>query len=63
MYGLLRQKFAPGSSLAARLQGTGDVILVEGNAWGDRFWGASGGYGENYLGRLLMIVRAEISTH
>jgi ribA/ribD-fused uncharacterized protein len=60
MYGLLRQKFKPGSDLAAQLRATGDVALVEGNTWGDRFWGVCDGTGLNTLGRLLMIVRAEL---
>lgn len=55
---LLAQKFASGSDLAARLLATGDSELVEGNAWGDRFWGVSGGTGQNWLGRLLMERRA-----
>ena len=56
----LRQKFAPGSELAAQLLATGDAELVEGNAWGDRFWGVSRGTGRNHLGRLLMRIRAEL---
>ena len=34
--------------------------LVEGNTWGDRFWGVCGGVGLNWLGRLLMQVRDEV---
>ena len=60
MGNLLRQKFAPGSELAGKLLATGDRPLVEGNTWGDRFWGVCGGVGENHLGKLLMQIRAEL---
>ncbi len=56
----LRQKFAPGSDLAGELLATGDAELVEGNNWGDRFWGVSRGTGQNHLGRLLMKIRADL---
>ena len=36
---------------------TGTSKLIEGNHWGDTFWGVSGGVGENQLGKLLMEVR------
>lgn len=36
---------------------TGDVLLVEGNTWGDTFWGVCDGVGWNHLGMLLMEVR------
>jgi ribA/ribD-fused uncharacterized protein len=39
------------------LLATGDAELIEGNTWGDRFWGVCGGTGENHLGRILMYVR------
>lgn len=51
---LLAEKFKVGTELAARLRATGDTELVEGNWWGDRFWGVCHGEGENWLGRLLM---------
>lgn len=60
MLGLLRQKFA-NQRLAAMLAATGDAELVEGNTWGDRFWGQVDGVGENHLGRLLMQVREELN--
>jgi len=43
--------------LKKRLLKTGDEELVEGNWWGDRFWGVCRGRGENWLGRLLMETR------
>lgn len=56
MEGLLRQKFSV-EPLRSTLLATGDAELIEGNQWGDTFWGVSGGVGENHLGRLLMEVR------
>jgi ribA/ribD-fused uncharacterized protein len=60
MTDLLRQKFAVDTALAALLLATGDRELVEGNTWGDHFWGVSRGIGENHLGRLLMARRDEL---
>ena len=42
-----------------KLISTGDALLVEGNAWGDAFWGfdLKRGFGQNMLGRLLMMLR------
>lgn len=43
------------------LLGTGDQWLVKGNTWGDTFWGQCPlGAGQNWLGFLLMAIRAEI---
>ncbi len=42
------------------LEATGDAALVEGNTWGDTFWGRCNGVGENNLGKLLMKIRAEL---
>lgn len=60
MLDLLRIKFAPGSELSSCLLGTGDQLLVEGNSWGDRYWGVCRGQGANRLGQLLMQVRSEL---
>ena len=46
--------------LRAKLLATGDEELVEGNHWGDTFWGVCDGVGQNYLGRILMFIRDEI---
>jgi len=40
-----------------KLEATAGAVLVEGNAWGDRFWGSVEGSGQNWLGRLLMEIR------
>ena len=60
MRAALAQKFAPGTDFAAKLLATGDVDLVEGNTWGDAFWGVCNGKGHNHLGRLLMERRAQL---
>ncbi len=39
---------------------TGDAELIEANTWNDSFWGTCKGEGQNWLGKLLMCVRAEI---
>ena len=59
MEDLLRQKFR-NPELAPKLLETGDEELVEGNTWGDTFWGVCKGKGENNLGKLLMKIRKEL---
>lgn len=59
MEDLLRQKFAE-PVLQAKLVGTGPHELVEGNTWGDTYWGVCNGKGENHLGKLLMKIRADL---
>ena len=65
MLDLLRQKFSD-PVLHQRLLATGDAPLIEGNTWGDCFWGCvleKGKWvGENTLGRLLMQVRGELKA-
>ena len=60
MRAFLCRKFAPGTDFAAQLLATGDAHLVEGNNWGDDFWGCCSGSGANHLGRLLMELRSEL---
>lgn len=62
MLACLRSKFDVGPLRQALLD-TGEAELVEGNTWGDRFWGVCRGEGENHLGRLLMQVRSEVRKH
>lgn len=59
MLDLQRQKYKQ-PDLRTKLLATGDAELIEGNTWGDRFWGVCKGEGLNWLGRLLMQVRDEI---
>lgn len=54
MRDLIQQKFALDSKLGEELLGTGSMTLVEGNHWGDTFWGVCDGVGQNHLGNLLM---------
>lgn len=56
---LLRLKFAL-PEMRRGLLATGDAELIEGNTWGDRYWGVVDGVGENWLGRSLMLVRSEL---
>lgn len=58
---LVRQKFHH-PELCDKLLATGDHELVEGNTWGDTFWGECRGVGENHLGRILMQVRTELRS-
>lgn len=60
MLSILRSKFRPGTKEASKLAETGDAELIEGNNWGDTFWGVYNGQGENWLGVLLMLVREEL---
>ena len=55
---LTSDQFDPGTELGEKLKATGDGQIVEGNTWGDTFWGVCGGRGQNWLGRLLMERRA-----
>lgn len=56
---LLRQKFEH-PDLREQLLLTGTEEIIEGNTWGDMFWGMYNGVGSNHLGRLLMEIREEI---
>jgi ribA/ribD-fused uncharacterized protein len=60
MEDLVRQKFQH-PELAALLLATGDQELVEGNTWGDTFWGVCFDVGCNHLGLILMKVRDELA--
>lgn len=60
MLNLNRQKFQFNNDLKAKLLATGDAELIEGNHWGDKYWGVCAGEGTNYLGRILMCVRGEL---
>ena len=55
---VLHKKFSF-SEMERKLLATGDALLIEGNTWGDSFWGfdLKRGFGHNMLGRLLMMLR------
>lgn len=63
---LVRQKFLD-PILREKLLTTKDEFLVEGNHWGDTFWGATwdeentSWVGKNHLGKIIMKLREEIS--
>lgn len=54
---VVSQKFLQHPHLIEMLLQTGDEELVEGNKWGDRFWGVCKGKGQNNLGKILMKIR------
>ncbi len=63
MHKILKIKFSD-PILKEKLNDTGIEELIEGNTWGDRYWGAvlkDGKWeGQNWLGRLLMQIRQQI---
>lgn len=59
MRDLVMQKFEQ-QPLKQLLLATENEELVEGNHWGDTFWGVCNGIGENRLGKILMGVRQMI---
>lgn len=61
MRALLDQKFRIGTFNAELLMNTLACEIVEGNHWGDIFWGVCEGEGENHLGKMLMGIRNELS--
>lgn len=66
MFKLLRLKFSPyntqNNHLWKKLMATEDAVLVEGNTWGDFYWGVCDGRGENKLGNMLMDIRASLRS-
>ncbi len=50
-------KFIMNDDLRKKLLATGETKLIEGNQWGDTYWGVCKGVGQNKLGRILMEVR------
>lgn len=60
MYEICLSKFNQNEDLRRKLLETGSAILIEGNTWGDIYWGVSGGRGQNKLGKILMRIREEI---
>lgn len=57
---ILEAKFSI-PELEEKLLSTGNIKLLEGNAWGDKFWGVdiNTGIGQNMLGTLLMQIRED----
>jgi hypothetical protein len=58
---ILENKFGD-YELRERLNSTKECELIEGNTWGDKFWGQCPlGTGRNELGKLLMSIRDDIT--
>lgn len=57
---IVTAKFKQNPEIKDMLLETLDAHLVEGNDWGDTYWGQVNGKGENKLGQILMYVRFEI---
>jgi len=55
---IVHAKFASGNDISGKLSRTGAAMLVEGNDWGDKFWGRvrerDRWVGLNVLGAILM---------
>jgi len=60
MRAIVDAKFRQNPVLARELLDTGDAELIEGNTWNDTFWGVCRGKGQNWLGKILMEVRADL---
>lgn len=58
----LSLKFRQNHDLQAKLLATGVRQLIEGNEWGDTYWGVCKGRGENHLGKLLMSIRDSLAA-
>ena len=59
---ILENKFSD-VYLRERLDSTKGYELIEGNTWGDKFWGQCPvGTGRNELGKLLMSIRDDITS-
>lgn len=55
---ILKSKFSD-PELKQKLKSTGNMLLIEGNTWGDQYWGfdIKEQKGKNVLGSLLMTIR------
>jgi len=61
---IFRNKFMSNVYLSQKLLETGNTTLMEGNTWHDGFWGVDiiTGQGLNYLGKVLMVIRDELTS-
>jgi len=60
MFTFIWQKFTQNEELERLLLATGVKLLIEGNTWGDTYWGVCNGVGQNWLGKLLMRARQDL---
>lgn len=59
MFSIIKAKFDQNEDLKQKLIDTWPAELIEGNTWGDTFWGECPiGTGKNMLGKILMGVRS-----
>lgn len=59
---IVTAKFEQNDELMEMLMATKGHELIEGNTWGDTFWGQSPlGNGKNELGKILMSIRDDIT--
>lgn len=64
MASLIEFKFTQSELLKEALLDTGDAELIEGNTWGDTYWGIDlrTGVGQNHLGKILKNTRKNIKN-
>lgn len=62
MKDIVLAKFTQNENLKAKLLATNDAYLIEGNTWGDKYWGQVNRVGKNKLGHILMEVRDELKN-
>lgn len=63
MKNLLIKKFSD-ERFRSKLLATGNTYIIEGNTWGDTFWGVDmkSGEGENILGLMIMEIRSSLKN-
>lgn len=57
MYCGVYNKFLQNEGIKQKLLDLKDYVLIEGNYWKDTWWGMCDGVGNNYLGKIIMLVR------
>lgn len=57
---IITAKFTQFPQLRMKLMNTAPAVLIEGNSWGDTYWGVDG-TGENHLGIILMQLRNDLA--
>lgn len=66
MFAIVKAKFEQNPEITKKLTELRDFWLIEGNNWGDKFWGCvkvDGEWvGENHLGIILMDIRDEFNS-
>lgn len=64
---IVTAKFMQNSNIAKKLLDTGSQYLIEGNTWGDKFWGCvyenNKWVGHNHLGTILMKIRKKLNEN